>query len=91
MERFGDEAHAICDVIVRVVKSLRASGGVPKGDRLKQYEIAIKYAVATGKISFDAGEFLLGDLTDRTVNAILRVRAADPDKVDVWRLEAQKK
>ena len=88
VEKFGDSAYQICDAIVRIVKALRASGGVPTGKdaRLIQYEVAIKHAMGTNKIPWKAGEFLLSDLSERTVQAILRIRATDPDKIKVWLL-----
>ena len=89
VQKFGPEmAWEICNTIVRVVKSLRAAHGVPTGKdtRLVQYEIAIKHAIGKDKIPWDAGKFLLGNLDERTVQAILRIKSTDRDKVKVWLL-----
>ena len=88
VERFGDNAWEICNMIVRVVKSLRAAHGVPTGKdaRLIQYEVAIKHAMGKDKIPWEAGKFLLDNLNERTVQAILRIKSTKPDKVKVWLL-----
>jgi len=88
VQTLGEETWQVCDIIIRTVKSLRASRGVPTGAdaRLEQYEVAIKHAMGTGKIPWQTGKFLLTNLNERTVQAILRIRATDPDKVKVWLL-----
>lgn len=89
VKKFGEtKAWQICDTIIRIVKSLRASGGVPTGKdaRLMQYEVAIKHSMGTEKIDWNVGEFLLNDFNERTVQAILRVAGTDQDKVKVWLL-----
>ena len=82
------EAWKVCDTIHRILRSMRASRSVPTGKdaRLVQYEVAIKHAMGTKKISWEAGNFLLNDLSERTVQAILRIRATDRDKIKVWLL-----
>jgi len=88
VERFGNNAWEICNTIVRVVKSLRAAHGVPIGRdaRLVQYEVAIKHAMGKDKIPWEAGKFLLDNLNERTVQAILRIKSTNKDKVKVWLL-----
>jgi len=89
VQKFGPEmAWEICNMIVRVVKSLRAAHGVPTGKdaRLIQYEVAIKHAMGKDKIPWEAGEFLLKHLNERTVQAILHIKSTNKDKVKVWLL-----
>ena len=89
VQKFGLEtAWEICDTIIRVVKSLRAARGVPTGKdaRLVQYEVAIKHAMGKEKIPWQAGKFLLDNLNERTIQAILRIKSTDRDKVKVWLL-----
>lgn len=90
VERLGPkEAHAVCNAIFNTVRSLRATtGGAPvdKKARLAQWGVAIKYCMGSGKIDWSAGDFLLSDLSDRTVQAIIRIRNTHPSKVKVWLL-----
>jgi len=89
VQKLGEKtAWDVAEAIVRVVRGLRAAHGVPTGKdaQLVQYEVAIKHCMGTEKIPWEAGEFLLSDLNERTVQAILRIRSGDKDKVRVWLL-----
>lgn len=89
VEKLGEEAWKVCNDIMKVVKSLRATNsraGVKTGARLVQYEVAIKHAMGKSMIPWEAGQFLLKGLDERTIQAILRINGTEPDKINVWLL-----
>ena len=87
VEALGTElAQGVCRKVVNGVKSLRARHGVPIGQREVQYEVAIKSLMGKGELSMDTGRILLKDLTDETINAVLRVSGTDPKFIGVWLL-----
>lgn len=74
-------ARRVCDRIIRTARSMRGNYGV---QGLNAYEVTLKYLMGKKRIPWKVGEALLADLSERTVQALLRV--AGTEKTEVWLL-----
>lgn len=86
---FGEEVvWTVCNEIARTVRGLRASGGVPTGENkyVEQHEMTIKYLMSKNRIPYKVGKWLLENLNERTILAILRIGTSDPNMIGVWLL-----
>lgn len=84
--RLGDSAWDVCSLVDHARKALRRSTGYPTRDPSAQTELAIKHLMGRGKLAWETGEWLLGDMSDVTALAIHRIATGRKELVKAWLL-----